>query len=462
MADPRALVRVTSELLWSLRREGFEIAPSQSVDVARAFVLLGFEERIRLRDAIAALLDVRPERREVFEHAFDRFFDPGSRLSLRERLARAGANESEIAAIEEFLAALEAGDDDATLAALLEGRGELTRLLGARGTADLLASADSPLKAGFLVHKVVERLGAGRARTDLDALSSYLVDAFGETRSNELVGVLRAELTRTLAEIREHVKKRATPPERARDASAVDTPFDELSAAEVAEVRRAVRVFVEKLRGREAVRRRRASRGKIASGPTVRRAFRTFGVPLFPVLRAKTPRKPRLVILCDISESMRQVARFLLELVYLAQSLVDDTRTFVFVSELGETTQLFANRPVSSALAEAYGGRVVSIASNSNYGRVFRAFAERHLASVDRRTTVVVLGDGRTNYLDDGADALEAIGRRARALVWMCPESRGAWGQGDSAMARYAPKCTSVLEVRSARELEDAVRRVLR
>jgi hypothetical protein len=223
-----------------------------------------------------------------------------------------------------------------------------------------------------------------------------------------------------------------------------------------------VRVFVEKLRGREAVRRRRASRGKIASGPTVRRAFRTFGVPLFPVLRAKTPRKPRLVVLCDISESMRQVARFLLELVYLAQSLVDDTRTFVFVSELGETTQLFASRPVSSALAEAYGGRVVSIASNSNYGRVFRSFAERHLASVDRRTTVVVLGDGRTNYLDDGAEALDAIGKRARALVWMCPESRGAWGQGDSAMARYAPKCTSVLEVRSARELEDAVRRVLR
>jgi hypothetical protein len=462
MADPRALVRVTSEFLWSLRREGFEVAPSQAVDVARAFVLLGFEDRVRLRDAVGAVVDVRRDRREAFEHAFERFFDAGSRLPLRERLAQAGASESEIAAIEEYLAELASDDDDATLTALLEGRGELTRLLGARGTADLLATADSPLKAGFLVHKVVERLGAGRARTDLDGLSSYLVDAFGEARSNELVGLLRAELSRTLAEIRDHVKKRATPAERARDGSAIDTPFDELSSAEVAEVRRAVRVFVEKLRGREAVRRRRASRGKIASGPTVRRAFRTFGVPLFPVLRAKTPRKPRLVVLCDISESMRQVARFLLELVYLAQSLVDDTRTFVFVSELGETTQLFASRPVSSALAEAYGGRVVSIASNSNYGRVFRSFAERHLASVDRRTTVVVLGDGRTNYLDDGAEALDAIGKRARALVWMCPESRGAWGQGDSAMARYAPKCTSVLEVRSARELEDAVRRVLR
>lgn len=462
MADPRALVRVTSELLWALRRERFEVAPSQAVDVARALVLLGFDDRTKIRDAVAAVIDVRAERREAFTNAFDRFFDASSRLSLRERLERVGATDSEISAIEEYLAALVAGDDEATLAALLEGRGELTRLLRARGTEELLASADSPLKAGFLVHKLVERLGSARARTDLDGLSSFLAGSFGDARATALVSALRAELTRTLAEIREHVKKRATPNERARDGAAVDTPFDELSASEVAEVRRAVRVFVEKLRGREAVRRRRASRGKIASGPTVRRAFRTFGVPLFPVLRAKTPRKPRLVILCDISESMRQVARFLLELVYLAQSLVDDTRTFVFVSELGETTQLFANRPVSSALAEAYGGRVVSIASNSNYGRVFRAFVDAHLSSVDRRTTVVVLGDGRTNYLDDGADALAAISRRARALLWLCPESRGAWGQGDSAMARYAPKCTSVLEVRSARELEDAVRRVLR
>jgi uncharacterized protein with von Willebrand factor type A (vWA) domain len=89
---------------------------------------------------------------------------------------------------------------------------------------------------------------------------------------------------------------------------------------------------------------------------------------------------------------------------------------------------------------------------------VLRAFESRVLPEVDRRTTVVILGDGRTNYLEAGEAVLDAIRARARALLWLCPEPRGAWAVGDSAMARFAPRCTKVLEVRTARELEEAAR----
>jgi len=459
-SDTRALVRVVSELLWSVRREGFEIAPSQALDVARATALLGFSDRLALRDAYAAICGVPPSKRPRFDAAFDRFFDAGSRLSLAARLERAGATASEQDTIRELLDALSEDDDDATLLALLEGRGELSRLLSVRGTKDLLAAADSPLKAGVIVHRVMERLGARRATDALASMRVHLAGAFGEERAEVLMRVLREELTRTQSEIRAHVRSLSQRAEPRRPGSH-DAPFDALSDAEVDEVRRAVRRFVERLRGRDEVRRRRARRGKLASGPTVRRALRTFGVPMRPVLRGKRPRKPRLVVLCDISESVRGVARFLLEFTYLVQSLFDDSRSFVFVSELGETTALFREKPISAALAEAYGGRVVSVASNSSYGRVLRAFVERHLDGVDRRTTVVILGDGRTNYLDDGVEALARVAGRARAVHWLCPEARGAWGQGDSAMERYATKCTSVLEVRSARELEVALRRVV-
>ncbi len=459
-ADARALVRVLSELLWCLRREGFAIAPSQAVDVARATVLLGFEDRTMLRDAFAGICGVVPSRRLVFDTAFDRFFDPTSRLELEARLARTGATEAERDAIRAYLEALTEAEDDATLVALLEGRGELTRLLSVRATKDLLAVADSPLKAGVVVHRVMERLGARRAYDDLAALRLHLVDTFGEERAEALVRVLREELARTQADIRAHVRSlsQRAPPRRE---GTLDAPFDALSDTEVQEVRRAVRRFVERLRGREEVRKRRARRGKLASGPTVRRAFRTFGVPIRPVLRGRKPRKPRLVLLCDISESVRGVARFLLEFSYLAQSLFEDARSFVFVSELGETTKLFREKPISAALADAYGGRVVSVASNSSYGRVLRTFVERHIDLVDRRTTVVILGDGRTNYLDDGLEALGRVQGRARAVLWLCPEPRASWGEGDSAMERYATKCKSVLEVRSARELEDALRKVM-
>lgn len=462
-ADTRALVRVVSELLWSLRREGFIIAPSQSIDVARAIALLGFERPGTVRDAVAAIVGIRPLSRLAFDAAFDRFFAPTSRMGLWDRLEQMGATTAERDSVRAYFDALAETREDTTLAALLEGRGELSRLLAARGTKTLLSGADSPLKAGFLTHRILERFGSVRAHEDLAALQAHLVDAFGEERANALLKVLREELSRTLAEVRGHVRDVSTRNDRERAGAkgALELPFDELSEIEVSEVRRAVRRFAERLRGRAEVKRRHAQRGTLVSGPTVRQAFRTFGVPVRPAFRAKKLRKPRLVLLCDISESVRSVARFLLEFSYLAQTLFEDARSFVFVSDLGETTRLFKDRPIASALAEAYGGRVVSVASNSNYGRVLRSFVEGYVEAVDRRTTVVILGDGRTNYLDDGLEALSRIFGRARAVYWLCPEPRASWGQGDSAMQRYSTKCKRVLEVRSAHELEEALRQVV-
>ena len=187
----------------------------------------------------------------------------------------------------------------------------------------------------------------------------------------------------------------------------------------------------------------------------------TGGVPFALSRKKKRRDKPRLVLLCDVSDSMRAVARFMLELTYSAQELFDRTRSFVFVSELAEATELFAREPMRVALGHAYGGGVVSVAENSNYGRVLRSFEREFVSELDKRTTVVVLGDGRTNYHDDAADVLDAIRTRARALLWLCPESRGNWATGDSAMNRYAPKCSRVLEVRCAADLQQAARAML-
>jgi uncharacterized protein with von Willebrand factor type A (vWA) domain len=142
------------------------------------------------------------------------------------------------------------------------------------------------------------------------------------------------------------------------------------------------------------------------------------------------------------------------------QELFDSARSFVFVSDIGETTHLFTRQPVRVAIARAWAGGVVRAGDNSNYGRVLRTFEAHYARDLDRRTTVVILGDGRTNFHDAAADVIERVRARSRALLWLCPESRGTWGQGDSAMALYAPKCTAVYEVRCAADLERAARRL--
>jgi len=463
MADARAVLRVTDELLWMLRRSGFAIATSQAIDAVRAVRAVGLESREHVREALAAVVVKRGRERATFDAVFEAYFAREPRRTLWERLAADGFADAEIQVVRELLDALAAVQPDGALGPLVHRGAELDRLLQLAGATRLLDSMQGPLQSGFYTHRLLEEVGTWRAQDELASLRVQLVDALGEERANALVASLRREVQRAAEDVRDVVKstlaRRAADANRGEDVLAA--PFASLDPVEVEEVRRAVRAFVQRLRGGERVRRRRARRGRVDAHATLRRAMRTGGVPLRLLRRARRREKPRLLLLCDVSDSVRSVARFLLELTYSAQELFERTRSFVFVSELGETTALFAEETIERALAKAYGGAVVPVTHNSSYGRVLRSFEERVLRDVDRRTTVVILGDGRTNYQSDAAEVLDAIRARARALVWLCPEPRAQWATGDSAMSRYAPKCTRVLEVRCARDLEDAARLLL-
>lgn len=443
------------------------VATSQAIDVARAAKLVGLDDKETLKRAVAAVLVKRASERRRFDRLFDAFFESrGHGGDLFARLAARGFSLEELAALRELLerAAASTGDFATPLGALLERGAELDRVLSLAGIARTLAAMQGPMQRGFFTHRVLDEVGLPRARSALAALADRLRDALGE-RGDELARALRAELDEATNEVARHVDAvlaRREEDERAASASAGvrGLAFTSIPVGELAEVRRAVRAFADRLRGGEQVRVRRAKRGRIDPHKTMRRALATGGVPFAPARRRRRRDKPRLVLLCDVSDSVRAAATFMLEFVYSAHDLFGGTRSFVFVSDLAETTALFEHEPVETALGRAYGGGVVSVRENSNYGRALSLFVERHLPEVDRRTTVVVLGDGRTNYQRDAAELLDQVRARARALVWLCPEPRETWSQGDSAMSRYAERCTRALVVRSARDLEDAARAI--
>jgi uncharacterized protein len=470
--DPRALLRVLDELLWTLRREGFEISTAQAIDVARAVELVGIDRRGMVREAMACLVVRRGSERARFDAAFDAFFAPESSASaaargtLWQRLEAQGFAADELDALRALLTQLaSSGDDGATsLETLLHRGADLARLL-ARSSLLRTIDAHSGLMLGYLAHRATSEMGAGRARQALATLRSALVDALGH-RGDALADALARALEGAEEDIRAYVKQthqaRVTELEaQRRDGRLETTPFASLTDAQIDEVRRAVRRFAERLRGAARVRTRRANKGRVDPHRTLRRAMRTGGVPLAIVRTRRRRDRPKLIVLCDVSDSVRAAAGFLLEFTYAAQELFERARSFVFVSDLGEATQLFEREPVRVAIDRAWRGGVVHAGENSNYGRVLRAFEARHLREVDRATTVVILGDGRTNYHDASPEVLGRIRARSRALVWLCPEPRGSWATGDSAMPRYAPQCTAVLEVSCARDLERAARQLL-
>jgi uncharacterized protein with von Willebrand factor type A (vWA) domain len=454
------MLAVLDNMLWSLRREGFAISTAQAIDAVRAAREVGFDDKENLRLALGCVVADSIERRKRFDEVFDDFFSLRAPppAELAKRLFSQGFNRTDLGALRELLREFLA-PQSSRLRALLTGGAALDHLLAGERVQELLGRMNGPMQRGFYTHRVLEEIGIERARSALTVLEEGLSDALGPDRARQLVLALMRELDQSEERVREQIERRLAMLER-EDDGAMSRPFASLSEEEMTEVRRGVRLLAERLRGAARVKNRHRKRGRLDPSRTMRKSLATGGVPFRAVRRDQRRDRPRLVVLCDVSDSVRRAARFMLEFVYAIGELFDRTRSFVFVSELGEVTRLFETEPVATAVLRA-AESVVNVRENSSYARAFRAFERQHLESIDRRTTVLVLGDGRTNYQPSGADIVARIRSRAKSVLWLCPEPRATWGIGDSAMPAFAEAVTQVLEAASARDLERAARELV-
>ena len=216
-----------------------------------------------------------------------------------------------------------------------------------------------------------------------------------------------------------------------------------------------LRRLAKTLHGALTHRRRQSPRGRIDPGRTMRRNMRFDGIPFAPITVARTEDKPRLVILADVSLSVRATARFTLHLVHGLQDMFGQVRSFAFVADLVEVTDLFSDHTVEHALGLIFGGDQLDVDANSDYGAAFGEFLEEHSSAVNRRSTVIVLGDGRGNGKDPNLEAFAEITRRARETIWLTPEPRYSWGLGACDLPRYAEFVDRIRVVRDLTGLSE-------
>ncbi len=455
---------VFAEFVSAARRAGLTLSPVEAIDAQRAAMTVGVSERADLKAALRSVFVKEPSHLPIFERAFEAFFkaDGRGQGNLFDRLRSRGFSEDEVKALTELLSHLaQTADGDSSLSSIASGGGALDRLLALAGKTAALDRMQSPMQIGFYTQRLLDSAGASRAQTDLIAIRERLRDAPGN-RGNELADAVAEELENFRGLARSHVqeafrRRNSTLYEDLRRQQLEERSFVNLRPEEMEQITLEVKRLAERLKGALAVRRRRQRRGHLDVRRTLRHAYRTGGLPFVPMFRRRRRDRPKLVLLCDVSDSVRSVARFLLIFAYAVQEVFSRTRCFVFVSDLGETTDLFKEHPVEHAIQLAYGGSIISVAANSNYGRAFGMFDELHRDAVDHNTTVVVIGDGRNNYNDANTGALASIQRKAGRVLWMNPEPPGAWGFGDSAMRLYEPYTTRVMTVHNLQTLRDAV-----
>jgi uncharacterized protein len=299
---------------------------------------------------------------------------------------------------------------------------------------------------------------AGQAEGADDRLDPALVEAL----RNRLGGVLE-----TLPELlRRYLERLLALEQRSIELGEVRAlGHDQVGEKDRLALEEALRRLIRGLYGGPRARRRVTPVGRVDGGRTMRSSMRYDGIPFRPVTVSRTMDRPRLMVLADVSLSVRATARFTLHLVHGLQALTAQVRTFAFVADLVETTELFAEHPTHEALGLVLGGLpaggVLDVDADSDYGSALAMFLEGFGSAVNRRTTVLVLGDGRNNGKDPGLAAFAEITRRARETIWLAPEPAYSWALGGCDLPSYAENCSRVHVVRDLSGL-DRVSRVSR
>jgi uncharacterized protein with von Willebrand factor type A (vWA) domain len=318
-------------------------------------------------------------------------------------------------------------------------------------------SLASPAAAGFYARRLMSAAGGAAASEDLASIARALRERGLDPSRLELVA---ERLGAALRRVEEAARRWADAEGKARAAKprtdAIGGGRTPITRDEVARAEAAVRRLAERLRTRLVQREHSRRRGTLSVRRTLRKNLGVGGVPARLVFRRRHAERPDVVVLCDVSESVRHVTRLMLLFLYTLQALFTRVRTFVFVADLAEVTaSLRAERDPARAADLAVAGRAVSLAANSNYGRALRTFHRDFLGAITRRTTVIVVGDGRNNYNPPEAWVLDELRRKAKRLLWICPEDRYGWGMGDSEMHLYAPRCDRVATAATLEELEN-------
>ncbi|MDT7724971.1 MAG: uncharacterized protein QOI21_1547 [Actinomycetota bacterium] len=442
----------------ALREQGIQAGPSETIDAAAALKVLGLQSREHMREGLAAALVRRGGQRSLFDATFDLYFPLG--VGAPESARRTG-EVADLGALREQLAAALAANDEQAMAQLA---GTAVDMFGQYGSGGGTAGS-----GGWSAHQTLDRvqpqtllvrvLAAIRAGAGEDEFADRLDRDDIRRRIEGFRGQVRTEARRRAAELRgrERVARHAIPP------SADRVEFLSASRTQLAELRRAVYPLSRKLATRLAATRRRSARGQIDLRRTLRRSLSTGGVPLKPSFRRHRPSRPEIVLLCDLSGSVAGFANFTMLLVQALRDQFSKVRVFAFIDSTDEITQLVTS---GAADPQELGSRILSEAvltkwdGHSDYGRALQDFTDNYLSAVGPKTSVLILGDARTNGGDPNLPALRRITGAARHTYWLNPERTGLWSTGDSA-ARAYEQVVEMHECRNVHQLSRLVTRLL-
>ena len=453
----------------ALRSQGISVGPSETVDAGRVMSVLGLGDREALREGLACAVLRRADHRQTYDALFDLWWPAalGGRTVLEDEdsdaAPRPEIDPEDVEAMRGMLLELLADNPDISdlddrlismIAQIVEAYGRYT---SSRGPS---YSSYQALKAMGL-DQLEGRLLAGLLAPhgdDPSPTDEAIAKALAAQKIAQLRRMVESETKRRTAEQlgRDHVQMYGIPQ------LAENVEFLRASGDQLRQMRRVVGPLARVLATRLAARRRRARAGSIDLRKTLRKSMSTGGVPIEVVNKKPRPARPELVVLCDVSGSVAGFSHFTLLLVHALRQQFSRVRVFAFIDTTDEVTHLFgpdADLAVAIQRITREAG-VYTRDGHSDYGNAFVSFSENFHNVLSPRSSLLILGDARTNYRNPATDVLAHMVSASRHAHWLNPEPQHLWGSGDSAVPRYQDLIT-MHECRSAKQLAAVIDQLL-
>ncbi len=446
------------ELSRSLREHGIPVGTSEIADAARIAGVLGLQDRDRLCAGTASAFLRRAGDRTVFDQIFDLYLPaaPGERT-----LPPAQAVDELRTALIDALARNDREQLDQLAAGAVQQLGQVASGEQQQGYSSAQTiSRLQPERAIAAAQQQSRQASDGRRRS---GGGEPLSDRFDRDEMRTRVAAFRRRVESEALRRNTQVRSRERVARFSVGAALEHREFLTAGTRDLEDLRRQVDPLARKLAARLAAR-RAAGRGALDLRRTVRRSLATGGVPIDPAYRHRRRHRPDIVVLADLSGSVGAFSTFTMLLLQALHAQFRQLRAYGFVSSAADLTDLLRgasgrSQQIGPELARR-SPQFTAHGTSSSYGTAFRGFVDGELDRVGPRSTVLVLGDARTNYGDPGLSHLRAIAVRARHVAWLNPEPARMWDTGDSVAAAYAG-VVDMHECRNLDQLRTFVARVL-
>lgn len=443
----------------ALRAGGVRISLAESADAFRAVEHLGIEERDSFRLSLRATLVKDANSLPVFEELFPLFFDnPDQQPQMQDATEDMSPEEAQMLAqalrmFSEHLRQM--------MEKLLRGEQLSQEELNQLGQMTGLNRTDDLRYKEWMARRMMRAMRFDEVRDAMRELMELMAQmGMSKERLDQMRQLIRANQQAMQDQVSQFAGQRIAenmseqrPEEGVEDL--LDRPFGSLSDRDMDRLRKEVSKLANRLRSRIALRQKRAKTGQLDAKATIRANLRHGGVPM-EIKHRDHRLKPKLVVICDISTSMRHCSELMLSLVYALQDLVTKTHAFAFIDHLEYISPDFVGQQAKDAINQVL-VRMPPGHYSTDLGYSLENFARDYMDTIDRRTTFIMVGDGRNNYNDPRLRLFQDMARRSRRTIWLNPEPPMLWGSGDSDMLKYAPMCDNVVVAATLGELTEAI-----